>query len=102
MLASASAAVLAGGVTVYEAAALGVPVVAIPVVPAQAPTVRALSRAGVTVEATSAAAAAGAVARLMASPRLRRSMGERGAALVDGRGAGRVARHLRALMKASA
>ena len=36
MLASASAAVLAGGITLYEAAALGVPSVAIPVVPAQA------------------------------------------------------------------
>lgn len=102
MLASASAAVLAGGVTLYEAAALGVPAVAIPVVPAQAPTVRALSRAGVTLETASAAGAADAVARLMAKPELRRSMSERGTALVDGRAAGRVARHLRALMKASA
>jgi spore coat polysaccharide biosynthesis predicted glycosyltransferase SpsG len=102
MLASASTAVLAGGVTLYEAAALGVAAVAIPVVPAQAPTVRALARAGVTLETSSAADAADAVARLMAAPDLRRSMGKRGAALVDGRGAGRVARHLRALMKASA
>lgn len=99
LLSTASAAVLAGGVTLYEAAALGVPAVAIPVVPAQAPTIRALSRAGVTLPGGSATEAADAVARLMYAPQLRRSLSTRGPALVDGQGAQRVARHLRELMK---
>jgi len=45
-LAQATVAVVAGGTTLYEACALGTPVVAVPVVPGQATTVRRFVRAG--------------------------------------------------------
>ena len=45
-LAQATVAVVAGGTTLYEACALGTPVVAVPVVPGQTTTVRRFVRAG--------------------------------------------------------
>jgi hypothetical protein len=99
LLASAAAAVVAGGVTLYEAAALGVPAVAVPVVAAQRPTVRAFAQAGLALSGTSAAEASASVARLLNGQALSRSMRRKGPRVVDGRGAGRVARALEALMR---
>ena len=48
-LAQATVAVVAGGTTLYEACALGTPVVAVPVVPGQTTTVRRFVRAGLAV-----------------------------------------------------
>jgi hypothetical protein len=98
LLATASAAVVAGGVTLYEAAALGIPVVAMPVVPAQRPTVRAFAQAGLALRAVSASGAGASVARLMQHPSLGRVMRLKGPQVVDGRGVHRVALALESLM----
>jgi spore coat polysaccharide biosynthesis predicted glycosyltransferase SpsG len=102
LLASASAAVVAGGLTLYEAAALGVPVVAIPVVPAQRPTVRAFGQAGLALTGTSAASVSASLVRLLTRPRVGRSMTRKGPRVVDGLGAHRVAGALEALMRRAA
>ncbi len=102
-LASASVAVVAGGVTLYEACALGTPTVAFPVTRAQRPTTAAAAAAGAAIDAAAPAIAramdraADGVAALLAEPARAAEMGARGIALVDGRGAARVASHLRAL-----
>jgi len=102
VLSQAAVAVVAGGVTLYEAAALGVPTVAVPIVAAQRPTIRAFARAGATVapHATGpldAGAIAAAVSRLMVDrPRARR-IAARARRLVDGGGLDRVTRALDAL-----
>lgn len=104
-LADAHVAIVAGGITAYEACALGVPAVAVSVVPAQQPTVRALARRGAAVDGGSlgAAGAAGRVAgrtsRLLAAPAAQRRLAAHGRRLVDGRGAVRVAVALRALAR---
>ncbi len=104
-LASAQVAIVAGGLTAYEACALGVPVVAVSVVPAQQPTVRALARRGAAVDGgpLGTAGAARRVAehstRLLAAPAARRRLAANGRRLVDGRGAARVAVALRALAR---
>lgn len=99
VLAGADLAVLGGGVTLYEAAALGVPVIAVPVVAAQRPTVRAFVRHGlaVTVPSTHDPVELGQLVarrarRLCADAARRQQMRTRGPALIDGRGAARVAR----------
>lgn len=102
LLSKASAAIVAGGVTLYEAAALGVPVVAVPVVAAQRPTVRAFTTAGLALTGATPSLASAAVAALLTRPSLGRAARARGPRLVDGHGASRVARELNALMKASA
>ena len=96
LLASASVAVVAGGITLYEAAALGVPPVAVPVVEAQRPTVTAFAAAGAAVSSPTGdpAGIADAVLALMARPALCRELSARGRTLVDGRGVERVAREL--------
>lgn len=110
-LARADVAVLAGGVTLYESAALGVPAVAVAVVPAQWPTVRAFDRIG-------AARAAGllhtssrerplrviarvvrAVGELLANDEALATMAMTAREHVDGRGAIRVATALKKLME---
>ncbi len=102
-LSRAHLAIVAGGLTAYEACALGVPAVAVSVVPAQQPTVRALARRGAAVDGgpLGSTAAAGRVAarasRLLASPAAQRRLAANGRRLVDGRGARRVAVALRAL-----
>ncbi len=105
-LATADVAVVAGGLTLYEAVALGVPTVAIPVVPAQRPTVRACAARGIAVavagggdDTQRAARVARHVAALAADLERRRAMRTRGPACVDGQGAGRVARAFRALVR---
>jgi spore coat polysaccharide biosynthesis predicted glycosyltransferase SpsG len=104
LLVAADVAVTGGGVTLYEAAAAALPVVALPVVAAQRPAVRAFVRAGLAVSvvadenvAVCAGRVARRVARLAADRPRRVSMSARGPAVVDGRGAQRVARALVAL-----
>ncbi len=102
-------AVVAGGMTLYEAAAVGTPAVALSVVPAQRPAVRAFSRVGATLDGGLAGGAtptavrrsarhvAGLVTRLLCSAPLRTRIASKGPRLVDGRGAARVASALVAL-----
>ena len=58
-LSVASVAVVAGGVTLYEACALGVPVVAVALNAAQHVTIRAVARRGAAVDAGSVASGSG-------------------------------------------
>jgi spore coat polysaccharide biosynthesis predicted glycosyltransferase SpsG len=90
----ASVAVVGGGVSLYEACALGVPAVTVPVVKSQLPTVRAFARSraakAVPYRATPATTAA-AVLRLLADRDQRLAIGRRSRRLVDGYGAARAA-----------
>jgi spore coat polysaccharide biosynthesis predicted glycosyltransferase SpsG len=103
VLATTSAAVLAGGVTLYEACALGTPVVTLAVVPAQRVTTSAFAEAGATIEASHSTRrraidrAAAGVSYLLAHPREAARQSARARALVDGRGAWRVREYLLAL-----
>jgi spore coat polysaccharide biosynthesis predicted glycosyltransferase SpsG len=102
-LSSSEVAVLAGGVTLYEACALGVPSVAVALNCGQHMTIRALARRGVTVDAGAVTGektrdrVAREVARLLGDPATRRRMATTGRRLVDARGAFRVAARLRQL-----
>lgn len=102
-LARAAVAVVAGGVTLYEACAIGTPAVATALTPAQALTIRALADADATADAGSAAISrnAGRLARhvshLLRDARARRRMAAAGQLLVDGRGVFRVADRVREL-----
>ena len=96
-------AVVAGGLTAYEACALGVPAVAVAVVPAQQPTVRGLARRRAVVDG-GALYTAGAPARisrvasaLIAAPARCDALARTARQLVDGRGAERIAAALRRL-----
>ena len=102
-LSSSSVAVLAGGVTLYEACALGVPSVAVALTSAQHVTIRALARRGATVDGGAVtdrrtpARVAREVERLLGDRASRRQMAVAGRRVVDGRGAARVAGRLRQL-----
>jgi spore coat polysaccharide biosynthesis predicted glycosyltransferase SpsG len=102
-LAGAQLALVAGGITAYEACALGVPAVAVSVVAAQRPTVRALARRGAAVDGGSLGRVgadrrvAARLAQLLAAPALQRRLAAAGRRLVDGHGAARVATAIRAL-----
>jgi spore coat polysaccharide biosynthesis predicted glycosyltransferase SpsG len=102
-LSSSSVAVLAGGVTLYEACALGVPSVAVALNSAQHMTIRTLARRGATVDggAVTDQRTPGRVAReverLLTDRASRRRMAVAGRRLVDARGAARVAGRLRQL-----
>ena len=107
-LSSTSVAVLAGGVTLYEACALGVPSVAVPLNERAARddsgpgapwrnSGRRLSRP--IREAIDRVARA--VERLIRDPASRRHMGAVGRRLIDARGAARVAARLRRLPRTS-
>ncbi len=99
-LARTTVAVLAGGVTLYEACCLGVPTVALAVVPAQRPTVRAFATRGAAVDAgdpRTPERAVRSVLALLADDRRRATMARRARAQVDGRGVWRVAAALTAL-----
>lgn len=96
-LAASRVALVAGGVTLYECLALGVPVVASAVVPSQAPTIAAFARLAVVLDGGSirsgqSSQAAASVLRLLDDARLQRRQRSRGRRVVDGRGADRVAR----------
>ncbi len=100
-LAAATVAIVAGGTTLYEACALGTPVVAVPVVPGQAPTVRRFVRAGLAAGTARTAGAVGtspwariaaeAAVSLLADARRRTRLSRRGRGAIDGRGAERAA-----------
>lgn len=106
-LAATTMAVVAGGVTLYEACALGVPSVAVAVstVSAQRHTVRAARSLDVTEdggalgERETPARVALLVKGLVNGPKVREMLAKRGQRLVDGRGAERVARALAALAR---
>ncbi|MEZ5316956.1 MAG: glycosyltransferase [Vicinamibacterales bacterium] len=103
-LGAATVAVAAGGLTLQEACALGTPVVATAVVPAQRPAIRAWAAAGAVLDAGRATRpqdvtrVAALVAALLADPRRRVALGRRARRLIDADGATRVARALRALV----
>ena len=104
-LAASDVAVVAGGVTLYEACALGCPAVGMAVVKAQRPAIRALASRGGILDAggprvgrRTAARVGVAVATLVADGERRRRLGRQARRLVDGRGAERVARRIRTLV----
>jgi UDP-2,4-diacetamido-2,4,6-trideoxy-beta-L-altropyranose hydrolase len=108
-LAQATAAVLAGGVSLYEACSLGIPAVALSVVDGQTPAVRAFARRGIALDAGRVRASESAhaarmarrvakmTARLLASPAAQRRLARKAELAIDGRGAQRVAEAIRAL-----
>jgi spore coat polysaccharide biosynthesis predicted glycosyltransferase SpsG len=106
-LAACDVAVVAGGITLYEACAIGVPAVALAVVPAQLEAIAAFAARGVVLDAGSLGDGervlgnvADGVARSLreATTLGRASAGRR---LIDGRGALRVAARIRRLAVAS-
>ena len=105
LLATATVAVVAGGVTLYEACALGTPIVVLPVVAAQRTAAIACARAGAAMHASESnparavAQAAALAVSLLGDPSRRDDLGRRAGALVDGRGAARVAARLRKLAR---
>jgi hypothetical protein len=103
-LAAATVAVVAGGVTLYEACALGVPAIAVALTPAQHKTVRAFAARGAVIDGGlmgpaghTAEIVAAEVARLLGSAPSRCRLAAAGLRLVDGRGAFRVGDALRQL-----
>ena len=95
-LASADLAIVGGGLTAYEACALGVPSVAVAVVPGQRPTIRTLAGRGAIVDGGAwRPARTGRIgdlaARLLHASARRRTLARAGRRLVDGRGARRIA-----------
>ncbi len=104
-LADAQVAVVAGGVTLYEACALGVPVVALPVTIEQHLTVRAAACRGAAIDTGRppvddgmVSRAADAVAALLQNAGWRRRQSAAARQLVDGQGAWRVAERLKELV----
>jgi spore coat polysaccharide biosynthesis predicted glycosyltransferase SpsG len=103
-LASAGAAVVAGGVTLCEACALGTPAVAVPVVRAQRRAVAAAASAGAAIavldasERDTADRVATHIARILTQPSVAAGLSRRARRLVDGHGAARVASRIRALL----
>jgi spore coat polysaccharide biosynthesis protein SpsF len=104
LMASAEAAISAGGGMLVELAAAGTPAVAVEVAPNQRPGLDALAAAGACVDAGRiddaelVARIAGLVAALLASPQRRAAMSAAGRALYDGQGALRVARRIAELV----
>ena len=117
-LSQATVAVVGGGITLYEACALGVPAVGFAVTRDQQRTVRALARRGAALDAKpggtgtnlsrtcpqpvpnlSPVRAAAQIAALLKDEGLRRRQAAAARALVDGRGAIRVAYHLERLIQ---
>ena len=98
LIAAADLAISGAGMTLYELAAMATPAVAVCMADNQRPNFEAFDRAGAALaggragEAGLRASLAAALERLGADAGLRRTVGERGRALVDGHGAARVAR----------
>ncbi len=104
-LTTAAVAVVAGGVTLYEASAIGVPAVAVAVTPAQHITVRGMAAWGYVVDggtppfdAVAVHRVAAAVVAVLGGDRLRPQLGREATPAVDARGALRVAVRLRELI----
>jgi hypothetical protein len=97
-------AVLGGGLTLYEACALGTPAVAVAVAPGQRRTVRSFASQGAALDAGAAASpravsrVAAGVAALLEGGQAVDALTARARNLVDGGGAFRVAAHLTALV----
>lgn len=103
-LARCDVALLAGGVSLYEACALGVPGVALALTPAQTLTIRAIAAAGAVIDGGLASRrhadpsrVARLVGQLLTNGRTRRRVSAAGRLLVDGRGVYRVADRIRGL-----
>lgn len=94
-MARASVAVVGGGVSLYEACALGTPAVGVPVVAAQRPTVAAFvargAAKGATRQPVSARRVADECVSLLSDAAMRRHLARMGRRLIDGRGAFRAA-----------
>lgn len=94
-LARADVAVVGGGVTLYEACAVGVPTVAVPVVDAQRPTIDAFVKkgaaSGIVDGPVELERVVSLVLSLAESRQRRAAMTRKATRLVDGRGAARVA-----------
>ena len=107
-LTRAGVVVVAGGITLYEACALGCATVAVPVVEAQRPAILAAARAGAVMapgarhRRLSAGEVVRAVTELVANPATARTYRRRARQLLDGRGAERVADRLLTLIEQSA
>jgi spore coat polysaccharide biosynthesis predicted glycosyltransferase SpsG len=105
-LSTATVAVVAGGITLYEACALGTPTVVMPVVAAQRAAAVACARAGAVRyadhrnPARAVTQAAALAVSLLGAPSVRQDLSRRAAVLVDGRGAARVAQRLRVVLAA--
>ncbi len=103
-------AVTAGGTTLYELCAVGLPAVCFSFVDNQKKIVEEFQRQGIVccggdygqLGDQLASEVAGQVARLASDVVLRRSLSERGHSLVDGGGAMRIARQLQALLHGTA
>jgi spore coat polysaccharide biosynthesis predicted glycosyltransferase SpsG len=96
-------AIVAGGVTLYEACALGTPAVALAVVPDQQRAIAEFASRGAVVDAGIASdmaieRAARGVARLLGDERRRRLTASRARQLVDGLGARRAAEYIQAML----
>jgi spore coat polysaccharide biosynthesis predicted glycosyltransferase SpsG len=107
--ARATVAVVAGGVTLYEACAIGVPAVAVPVTRLQALTTRRVARRGAARDAglsclgeAAGRRAARQVMALLSDPNARARLAGAGRALVDARGVFRVADRVLALARRGA
>jgi spore coat polysaccharide biosynthesis predicted glycosyltransferase SpsG len=106
----AEVAVVAGGVTLYEANALGLATVSVAVAPAQRRTIAGVAAAGATIDSglllsssprtrlIQAQRIASLVADVVGRPGLGRSLGRSGRQLVDGRGLHRVVKALHGLV----
>jgi spore coat polysaccharide biosynthesis predicted glycosyltransferase SpsG len=101
-LVSCDVAVVGGGVSLYEACALGVASVAVPVVAPQRPTVRGFVAKGAARggEAVSPDRIAAVALDLLSQPAERARVAARGRRVIDGRGASRVAAEVRRLVGA--
>lgn len=106
-LARSTVAVLAGGVSLYEACAIGVPSVAVALTPAQGLTIRGVAEGGAVIDGgdlgrsgNPATRVARHVRYLLADARARRRLAAHGRTLVDGRGIYRVADRLEQLVQA--
>lgn len=101
-LGNADVAVVGGGVSLYEACALGVAAVGVPVVPAQRPTVAGFVARGAALGRPRSVVVPRRVAEdalaLLREARLRRRIVQTARRLVDGRGAMRAARALERLV----
>jgi UDP-2,4-diacetamido-2,4,6-trideoxy-beta-L-altropyranose hydrolase len=90
--------VCGAGVTMLEAASLGLPCIAILLAENQRPGWDRLAAAGAIVPAKDQDDVAAGLARIAAAPQERRALADRAAALVDGFGAFRVAARVEALV----
>jgi UDP-2,4-diacetamido-2,4,6-trideoxy-beta-L-altropyranose hydrolase len=95
---AADLAITAGGMTLYECLASGVPIVALAIADNQRPNVASLGAAGLLVDGRPSLEAA--IRRLIEDAELRTTMSRRGRDVVDGAGARRVASEIQRIAAA--